>query len=120
MAKLDKLRGKARTLLTQFAKPIVVKNVEETMDTSGDVTTTVTDGPVTVYGYIKGYDATVVDGGTILASDLQVIIHDDGLGLTPKAEKTVVLFDGAERTVITAKPVYSGEQVALWKLQARI
>lgn len=59
------------------------------------------------------------DGGTIRHGDLKFTIEAQGLSVTPDPETDTVLLDSITYTLVGVKPVYSGEQVALYTLVIR-
>lgn len=58
-------------------------------------------------------------GGVIQHGDLKYTIHAQGLSVTPDPETDTVAVDGVTYTLVGVKPVYSGEQVALFTLVLR-
>ena len=118
MAKLDKLRGLASRMLKQFAKPIVVKNIEEVLGPDGDVVQTV-KASASVHGLVQSYDVRATND-FVNAHDLRIVVADQDLGFEPLVGQTVVEFDGTQRRVVAAEPLYSGELIATWALTVRV
>lgn len=65
------------------------------------------------------YGQQIGEGGTIRHGDLKYTIETSSLSITPDPETDTVALDGVTYAIIGVKPVYSGEQVALFTLVLR-
>ncbi len=66
----------------------------------------------------EAYHQRYIDGDTVQVGDVSIMLPSASAGFVP-AINTVVTIDGLEWRVVGFNPVYSGEQVALYKLQLR-
>ena len=66
------------------------------------------------------YESRHVDGTMIQAHDMHCILPASGLGFTPSIEDEItVTFDSVVWSVAGFDPMYSGDDVAAYKLQLR-
>lgn len=65
------------------------------------------------------YDEKYIDGDLIKAGDLQTGIAGSGLGFTPEPGLTEIYIDTLRWSIVSMKPIYSGEQIAMFLLQLR-
>lgn len=65
-----------------------------------------------------GYAQRYVDGDVIRQGDVQLYLAGQGLTFTPEPGQRVT-FDSTTYTVVAARPIYSGDLVAAWEVQAR-
>jgi len=82
---------------------------------------TVETGPVTHTKKVSPpspFEQRFIDGVAIRQDDLEVYLPGSGLEFTPAVDMTVRIEKVAYR-VVAAGPVYSGEQVAVFRLQLR-
>ena len=79
-----------------------------------------TDSPVKCL--IGGYDKTLVNGSTIQVSDLRVVMATKTTGgatlPTPKTTDKLI-FDGMAPAIVSVRPEYAGDTIAVWEIQAR-
>ena len=64
------------------------------------------------------YDSSVVNGSSILNTDVQTYIAASGLEVVPSCDMRL-RFDSIEYTIVSVGRVYTGELVALYSLQLR-
>lgn len=64
------------------------------------------------------YERKYIDDTTIQDGDAQLILAAQGLTFTPTL-KHEVHFDSTEWQIVSLRPVYSGEQIAVYMLQVR-
>lgn len=124
MALLDgPLRGVAQTLAGKFGiSGTLTREGGSYSASSGSVSSSTATHTVT--GVIEQpredeFGQQIGDGGTIRHGDLKYTIEAKGLSVDPDPETDTVEVDGVTYALIGAKPIYSGEQVALWTLVIR-
>lgn len=66
----------------------------------------------------EGYESRYVDGDVVKAGDSRIYIAGQGLTFTPAAGQKFAV-GGITYHVVSAKPIYSGDQVAAWEVQGR-
>lgn len=65
------------------------------------------------------YRRDLVDGETILASDLQTYLRSADLPFTITPGSTVLRMDGETFEIVSVSSIYSGDDVVLYELQVR-
>ena len=68
---------------------------------------------------IASYDDRLIDGTTILATDLQMIIPAASIPSEPKPGSNRILLKAGLYTVIKTKTHYDGDEVAAYEVQIR-
>jgi hypothetical protein len=71
---------------------------------------------------IGRYAAQEVTGTTITAADVKVLVpaqSEDGRAVPPPMPLDRLMIDGVTRTIVTAAPRYTGDQVGVYEVQAR-
>jgi hypothetical protein len=122
------MRPVATDLINEYGKPIVVrKTVSDHDPATGKVTHTHTD--ISTKGVIEGYSAKTLmaTGGTgtslVQVGDLSVTIPAEAFGDGEDPEPADTIFfdstSGAEHTIVTVEPVYTGELVGIYICQIR-
>ena len=87
-----------------------------------------TTGETAVGGYVRyvkkiippyPYEQKYIDGDIVQQGDLQTGIAGSGLGFTPEPGLTKITIDTLVWNIVNMKPIYSGEQIAMFQLQLR-
>ena len=65
------------------------------------------------------YEQKFVDGDIVRAGDVQTGIAGSGLEFVPEPGLTKIIIDTLVWNIVNMKPIYSGEQIALFILQLR-
>lgn len=115
------LRSAAQTVIGQFGKPATLRTPGGSYDPA---TGKVTDSPsdeaitVTVGDTTRLVELGFVEEGGVTHRDLFVEVAAAELSSDPTNDQELIL-DSVTHQVKGVKPVYSGEQVALWQLHVR-
>ena len=113
-----KMRSTASRLLAKFGKAVPITVVVKTYSPSSGAFTVTSTTTTTVNGAVSEFSAGITGNADVISGDLKVTIAAMDLTQEPLAGDTVVI-DGQTYKVINVFPTYSGELVALWKLQVR-
>lgn len=113
-----RMRATAERLISKFGKSVTWKSDSSSYDkTTGKATAGSTDYTVTITPP-EPFDSALVDGVTILAGDVRVMLAASDITFTPKVRDRVVI-DGETFQVVSASKVYSGSLAAAWEFQCR-
>ena len=114
------LRPVARQLINQFGKTVTLSKV--TQGTYDPVSGTYSSGCTTDHTVKvsppESYDQADIDGSLVQRDDFEVQLAALGAPAIPEIGDTITM-DGESYSIITAPPVYSGELIAVYKLQCR-
>lgn len=112
------LRSVASTLVGQFGRAFTLRRTATTHDPdTNSVTETHTN--YTVTGIQEDYNAVERDGQVVRFGDYRVLLAAQDLSITP-TPATDELRDGSTAlTIVSVERIYSGEQVAAYRLQVR-
>lgn len=114
-----KLRDKADSVLATYGKDLTFAVRTKTYDPTTGATTYGAATNTVVKGSPPGpYERRFVDGDVVRLSDARTIVAAKNLTFTPTIG-IKVSFDSTDWQVVSARPMYSGEQVAAWELQLR-
>lgn len=75
--------------------------------------------PYTVNIVVESYPARLVDGSNILATDLRVMLAAHAADVTPDPQTDTLTIGGVKHSIVRVEPVYAGDTVATWTVQAR-
>jgi hypothetical protein len=117
--KLDtRMRSLAQRLVDTYGKAITLREFTgNTYDPStGTNTPSYTDHTAT--GVITSFAERLVDGSSIKAGDLSIIVPSKNLTFEPSTEDKVTL-NGQDWSVVNSSPEPSGEDFAAYRLQIR-
>lgn len=123
---LDKtLRQAAKRLIGDYGKSATLRR--ETQGTFEPADSSYSGGSSTDYSITvsppQEFDQQFIDGDLIRQDDFMVSVAAKGLSVTPNSgdESTndKLVLDSVVYEIVRAKPVYSGAQVALYKLHCR-
>jgi hypothetical protein len=111
----NKTRAIAEKLLKKFGKVATYSKIISGVydHYTQMVVNTKTDYPVTIY--IDKPDISLINGGLATASDLLILISAKELGRSIEAND-IVSFDSKSYTVLRDMPIYSGEEIALYRV----
>jgi hypothetical protein len=115
----DKLVPKAKELLTKFGRTVTYRTNSATFD---PVESELTGGAITNTSVLIvppfPYDRRLIDGDKVMEGDMLTYIAAQDAPVTPTLEGTIV--DGTEVwRIISVDKLYTGDSLALWKLQLR-
>ena len=68
---------------------------------------------------ISSYEDRLVDGSSILATDLRAIVPVDKLPATPEPGKNRILIGTTLHTIVRSQPLYDGDEIAAYEIQLR-
>ncbi|WP_376960111.1 hypothetical protein ABNQ39_20585 [Azospirillum sp. A26] len=91
---------------------------------SGGANPVITNTDYSVKALIAGYDANLINGTTITVKDLRVIVgtkdvNGNAIPTPAPADWQVIIDSAAPRSVVTVKPEYAGDVVAVYEIQSR-
>lgn len=114
----DKFRPLATKMLNKYGKTVIFGSMTDgTYDTvTGSVSRSAS--VTTVKARVRDYSPKEFRQGLIIVGDKEVSIAAEGIG-TPKPGDTVTI-DSSVYKVLASESVWSGEQVALYKLHCRL
>lgn len=111
----------ALEMIEEFGKTVEIKIYP-------DAVYDVVQGETTVGDYVRyvkkiippyPYEQKYINGDIIQMGDLQTGIAGSGLGFVPEPGLTTITIDSTVWKIVNMKPIYSGEQIALFLLQLR-
>ena len=110
-----KARATAQKLLAKFGKPCTYKSIVTGVydPNTGSVGSAQTPYPVNLY--LDQPNKQELASGQVVATDEVAIFAAQGLTATP-AVNDQILIDGRDRLVKMVSRVWSGNQVALWRV----
>jgi len=121
----DEFGPLTKELIDEFGKPVSLRRRnEDSTDTFDPVTgvrsaaaTAETTKTVTISPPAR-FKEEQINGDSVKQGDWKSIIAKQGLSFTPKLGD-VLIVDGSEGTIVSIGPLYSGVDVAGWKIQVR-
>ena len=107
-------------IVTEYGKDVIfeVPQLSEYDHSSGGVTET---GPARHTKKVTppaNYDRKYIDGGSILAEDMQIFLPASELEFVP-TKNCKVTVDNQVYVVVSIRPYYTGESIAIYELQLR-
>lgn len=119
------LRPTARRLIKKYGKDATLKR--ETLGTFDPAASEYSGGGTTSYAVKvsppERFRQDMIDGQMVRRDDFEVLASDLALSITPTAgdesTKDTLVLDSEEYQIIRVNPVYSGEQVAMFRLHCR-
>lgn len=112
-------RATALALLTKYGKACVLTlGVQGSYDpATGGVTDSLPSGGATypVNAYLDAPNRTELAGGQVVATDEMAIFSAQGLDIEPTVNDLLTV-DDRDRTIKSVSRVWSGSQVALWRV----
>ena len=118
---LDKrLIPRVKVIVDKYGKTVTFRTYPaETYDAASGSTT---EGVKTDYSRKvtppQNYESKYIDGEIIQEGDCQIFVPTKDLGFTP-AKGMKVIFDSEVWKIIGLKPIYTGDDIALYELQLR-
>lgn len=110
----------ALELLAEDYKDVVFTEAPDTDDY--DPTTGRTTLPVTTWTVKSAppfsYAEQMVNGNTVQADDLRLLIAGSGQSFVPTTTQQVA-FDSKTFRIVAVRPYYSGDDIAAWEVQVR-
>lgn len=118
--KLDSVMGPlATTLIADFGGPVTLTRVTRVFNPATgkttDTSTTFTVNMSPPNPYTKGR----INGTVIQSSDLWAYIPASAPSGAPDGKTDEITLSGVKHKVVSVKPVYSGQQVAMYEVQLR-
>jgi len=115
----DKLVPKAKELLTKFGRTVTYRTNAATFD---PVNSTLTGGSITNTSVLIvppfPFERRLIDNDKVVEGDMLTYIAAKDSPVTPALEG--ILIDGAQEwRVVSVDTIYTGDELALWKLQLR-
>lgn len=117
------LRAAAKSLLETYGKSATLTRTSGgTRDSvTGEQTIAPTETVHTVYcSPPKRFRRDQIDGQIIREDDFWTTIAAKDLAITPSRDSDQLTFDDADYTILRVEPLYSGAEIAAFKLHLRV
>ena len=113
------LRPLGKSLINQFGKSATItRTIGGTFDPVAGANTGTSEQTFSIkVSPPEKYRRELVDGTVILEDDFKVQVS--AIAIEPDAETDRITLDGVTYQIVSAPPVYSGEQAAIYELQCR-
>jgi hypothetical protein len=108
-------RNTAQRLLGKFGKTCTLKRVTEGAYDTATGTASTTETSYSVKAYLDQPNSQDLAGGLVTQTDEVAIFAALGLAIEPTLLDKLTV-DGTDRTIKMVSRVWSGEQVALWRV----
>lgn len=108
-------RATAKRLLEKFGKACTLQSMTPGTYSPSTSSVAAAPTPYAIKAYMDQPNKTELASGQVVATDEMAIFAALGLAVEPKVNDTLTV-DGKSRTVKMVNRVWSGEQVALWRV----
>lgn len=108
-------RETARKLLAKFGKAGLIKRVTEGAYDPATGTSALTETSYSILFYIDQPNQKELSSSLVTVNSEMAIFAAKGLAIEPALTDKITV-DGADRAIVMVNAVWSGEQVALWRV----
>lgn len=112
------LRAASKTLIAKFGKACTYIEAAAPTHYPADGLVVENETTHSVTAVMEAVNRRLVDGSRIQATDQFATIAATALTVTPSTTGRLTV-DGIEHSIVGVEPTFSGEQVALYRLQLR-
>lgn len=120
MAALDSLFfGLSKSLIDQFGGSASLQTISETFTPATGLTSETVAAQAVKISPPDPVDLSAVDGSLVQAGDMTTLIAAKGLTSAPVANSSRLVFDGDTWQAVGVEPIYSGDDIAAYRIQLR-